>query len=237
MSRTHRATFAPDFIEAYVEAFDEFPQMVAAGGPVRPVWETSPPSWLRELATADPRDFGVLSLMEPFDDFRIGPECYFYGVNMAVRRKVLSDLGGFNPDSFGDQWLGDGESGLLNKMRAQSLPVGYVPNAVVFHHIPQRRMSSRYLAQRSANQGVADAFSRYQSDIPTTRLLLADLVRTATTYVALTCLVSLFHRGRLNPLSISRLSQKAYYRAQFEYTCSLLTNKRLRGLVSKTEWM
>ena len=48
--------------------------------------------------------------MEPYDGFRLDPNGVFFGVNMAIRRDVLLKLGGFNPDSFGDVWLGDGET-------------------------------------------------------------------------------------------------------------------------------
>src|SRR5262245_49986268 len=40
------ATFDPDWVQAYVEAFSMYPTMMAAGGPVRPFWEAPPPRWL-----------------------------------------------------------------------------------------------------------------------------------------------------------------------------------------------
>ncbi|MCI0529998.1 MAG: glycosyltransferase family 2 protein, partial [Nitrospira sp.] len=36
------ATFHPEWLQAYVGAFKMHPEMVAAGGPVRPMWEVSP---------------------------------------------------------------------------------------------------------------------------------------------------------------------------------------------------
>src|SRR5262245_30321168 len=43
------ATFDPGWLQAYVEAFAGYPQMAAAGGPVHPVWEDDPTSWIVEL--------------------------------------------------------------------------------------------------------------------------------------------------------------------------------------------
>ena len=40
------ATFDPGWLQAYAKAFAEHPEMAAAGGPVRPIWEASPPKWL-----------------------------------------------------------------------------------------------------------------------------------------------------------------------------------------------
>ena len=39
-------TFAPRWLEAHLEAYDEEPEMAAAAGPVEPMWETRPPQWL-----------------------------------------------------------------------------------------------------------------------------------------------------------------------------------------------
>jgi hypothetical protein len=103
--------------------------MMAAGGPVRPLWETDPPQWLLDYIS-ESKIFGILSIMEPYTDFRLDPNGFFFGVNMAIRREVLFELGGFNPESFGDIWLGDGETGLNRKLQKRGLLIGYVPDAI-----------------------------------------------------------------------------------------------------------
>jgi len=112
------ATFDRDWLQAYQDAFTCHADMAAAGGPVRPLWEISPPAWLLEYM-GDAKEFGILSLMEPYDHFRLGPDGYFFGVNMAIRRDTVFETGGFHPESFGDSWFGDGESGLRQKLRDQ----------------------------------------------------------------------------------------------------------------------
>ena len=57
--------------------------MVAAGGPVLPSWEAPPPKWLLEFM-GDAKTFGILSLMEPYDSFRVAHDGVFFGVNMAI---------------------------------------------------------------------------------------------------------------------------------------------------------
>ena len=151
------ATFAPGWLRAYADAFDTHPEMVAAGGPVRPVWEHPPPRWLLQFM-GDAKTFGTLSLMEPYDGFRLDPDGIFFGVNMAIRRDALLELGGFNPESFGDVWLGDGETGLNYRIWEHKMVIGYVPDALVYHHIPPERTTVKYLRLRAANQGVCDLY-------------------------------------------------------------------------------
>ena len=115
--------------------------MAAAGGPVKPKWDVNPPPWLLEyLAKYMDRynNFTLLSLMDLSNTFSLSKQGYFFGVNMAIRKEILFKVGGFNPDSFGDIWLGDGESGLNRKLWKRSELIGYIPDALVYHHIPNR---------------------------------------------------------------------------------------------------
>jgi glycosyl transferase family 2 len=70
------ATFAQGWLRAYADAFDTHPEMVAAGGPVRPVWEDPAPTWLLQFM-GDAKTFGTLSLMEPYDTFVWFTMAYF----------------------------------------------------------------------------------------------------------------------------------------------------------------
>src|SRR5205807_180792 len=135
------ATFAPDWLDAYERRFGEHPRMAAAGGRVLPEWESSPPAWLRGFMQADPRMFPSLSLMDLGSGFQLSYDGIFFGVNMAIRRGTLFEVGGFNPEIFGDRWLGDGETGLNRKLWARRELIGYVPDALVYHRVSAERMT------------------------------------------------------------------------------------------------
>jgi glycosyltransferase involved in cell wall biosynthesis len=163
--RDDDATFDTGWLQAYAKAFSAHPEMAAAGGPVRPIWEVQPPEWLLDFI-AQPGMAGCLSLMEPYQEFCIDHKGYFYGVNIAVRRNALFEVGGFNPEAFGDIWLGDGETGLYNKLCERGMLVGYVPSAIVYHHIAPERMTVDYLRRRMANQGACEAYSQFHVEVP-----------------------------------------------------------------------
>ncbi len=148
------------WIQSYAEAFEANPNMVASGGPVRSVWEKEPPQWLLDYM-GNFKNFYVFSLTEnPSAEFRLSEEGTFVGCNMAIRRSVF-DRAGFHPELFGSKMIGDGEAGLYRDIWGQKGLIGYVPNAVVFHHIPFERMKIDYLLLWASNLGKEHMFGRW----------------------------------------------------------------------------
>lgn len=153
------ATFDPAWLEAYVRAFVKHSDMVAAGGPVRPIWEQPPPQWLLKYMDGS-KSFPIFSLMEPFQKFRIGTDNVFFGVNMAIRRSLFKKTG-FHPELVGPRTIGDGESGLNKEICENGLLVGYIPDAIVFHHIPANHMTVDYIRKWAWHLGGTQMYERW----------------------------------------------------------------------------
>jgi glycosyltransferase involved in cell wall biosynthesis len=229
------ATFERGWLRAYADAFDSHPEMVAAGGPVRPSWKTPPPKWLTEFMR-DSKTFGMFSLMEPYEDFRLEPHGMFFGVNMAVRRDVLIDLGGFNPEAFGDAWLGDGETGLVYKLWDHKMLIGYIPKALVYHHIPPDRMTVKYLCVRMANQGVCDLYSEFHRNLPKT----VSIVKRAASLALRNAgpwILALLLKNRTDLHSLNIQLEAARTRSQLKYMLQLVVNKEFQAFVVKNDWL
>ena len=109
------ATFEPGWLNAYAKAFADNPSMVAAGGPVLPSWNETPPRWLLEYI-GNNQIFPMLSRMKAGQKFHLTRNGVFLSVNMGIRRNIFFEMGGFNPDLCGDVLLGDGEVGLYRKL-------------------------------------------------------------------------------------------------------------------------
>jgi glucosyl-dolichyl phosphate glucuronosyltransferase len=231
------ATFDPGWLAAYAEQFAMHPEMAAAGGPVRPIWESPPPGWLMRFMADYPEMFPVLSLMEPYPEFRLSAQGWFFGVNMAIRRSVLVDLGGFNPDSFGSIWLGDGETGLNRRLRETSALIGYVPEALVYHHVPRERMSAGYFRRRQANDGACDVYALYhRAGVPGP----AGLAREAGRIVARSArdwLAAPLLWDRTDPRSLRVQMRAVRGFSQLRYVLRLLVDARLRVLVTRQNWL
>jgi glycosyltransferase involved in cell wall biosynthesis len=230
------ALFEPGWLAAYADAFDTHPPMAAAGGPILPKWQHPPPAWLTNYMAADPSMFPAFSLLDLGRDFRLAPDGFFFGVNMAIRRRILFDLGGFNPEIFGTRWLGDGETGLNRKLWAHGQVVGYVPDAVVFHHVSAERMTLPYLRRRQANDGACDMYARFHDGMPS----LVGLARAAVGIVAESArdwAAVLVLRDRTDPRSLRVQLRAARAWARLQYVGRLMLSPRLRALVTQKDWL
>jgi GT2 family glycosyltransferase len=229
------ATFDRDWLLSYVKAFATNPHMLAAGGPVRPVWEASPPRWMENFLR-NQKIFPILSLMEQSKEFSLSGRGFFFGVNMAIRRTALFELGGFNPEAFGDDWLGNGETGLNYKLWERGLLVGYVPEAVVYHHIPTERMSLAYFRRRMANEGACDMYTRFHHKMPGQLGLLwhaaSIMLRNSAMWLIEPMVI-----GRTDWLSLRVQLQAARSRAQLQYISRLMRDKDFREFVLKEDWL
>jgi glycosyltransferase involved in cell wall biosynthesis len=135
-------------------------EVACVGGRILPLYEVEPPAWLAGFS-------GFLSLLDRGDETK---ELYWpedvYGCNFSIRKSVLIEAGGFNPDSFSDQRLiwcrGDGETGLLLKIYKAGYKVVYTPHGWLYHRVPASRMTAAYMAQRAFNQALSDGFTAYR---------------------------------------------------------------------------
>ena len=229
------ATFDRGWLRAYAEAFASHDEMAAAGGPVRASWEIRPPQWLVEFM-GDAKTFGILSLMEPYDDFRLNEDGIFFGVNMAIRANVMLEMGGFNPEAFGTVWLGDGETGLMYKLWAHRMPIGYVPEALVYHHIPPERMTVQYLRVRMANQGACDLYSDFHRALPNTRSILGRVCRLILKN-ARSWIGAVLVKNRTDVASLNIQLEAARTQAQLTYMLKIALNRNLQSFVAKKDWL
>ena len=228
-------SFEHGWAAAYAKAFADYPEMAAAGGPVRPSWEQAPPQWLIDYI-GDSKCFIILSLMEPYDTFQLGDRGYFFSCNMAIWKSVLKARGGFDPEATANAWIGDGESGLNRRMWAHKDQIGYVPEAVVYHHIPSQRMTVDYFCHRMANEGASDMYAHYHNNIPDRLGLCKHAV--AITIRSFRCWArALLVRNQTDIRSLNIQMQSARTRSQLKYIARLIFDRGFQQLVAKEDWL
>ncbi|MBC7232373.1 MAG: glycosyltransferase [Chloroflexi bacterium] len=200
------------------------------GGKVLPTWEVPPPKWILRYP-------GALALLDHGDEVKElkWPEA-IYGCNFSIRRDVLFAVGGFNPDSFGNIWLGDGETGLLRKVYDAGWKVVYNPKAVVWHRIPAARLTLDYMKRRFAYQGAADAYTRYHyRGVGRLELVLHGLVFMGSAVIfGLLAMLTVPAPIAVRHHQILRAS---YCWSRAGYTLRLLYDRQLQALVAKERWL
>jgi GT2 family glycosyltransferase len=135
------------------------------GGPVLPRWERRPPRWLPFGNTKEEGQRGFGRLAAPLALLEYGPERVdlgprtVLGANMAARRDVVNQLGGFAPH------LGKRRGTLLSgedhdlclRVQAAGFRAMYSPSAPVHHWVPGERMRVRYFVNWFFWSGITNA--------------------------------------------------------------------------------
>ena len=124
-------------------------------GKVLPRWDTAPPAWL------GPYFQHRLAMLDRGDEARVitASREQLVGANFAVRLVVLEYLGGFNIalGNRGDRVSGEEDTDLFERLLTLGTRIVYAPQAVVYHHVQQERMTKRYFRQWHFDHGVAAA--------------------------------------------------------------------------------
>ena len=169
------------WLSAIVKAFRDF-NADAVAGKIQIQWDTDPPGWVKEYeAWFGKIDYGP-------DRRLIRPDETIHGGNFCIRRDKLFQCGGFNPDQVGDYLVGDGETGLVNKMKDRGWKIVWAPDAKVNHcQIVSKNARMNDMRRRHFNQGIASAYVRFRKTnpdryaLPLVRQILRDALLFLTT--------------------------------------------------------
>lgn len=148
------ATVNREYLATYHTFFQRNPQSVAAGGPILPVYETQEPSWMshytRQLIT------GRLFLGHQEQQFPKGS--YPGGGNAAYRKQVFDTVGLFNVElgRKGNSLIGAEEKDLFDKMNTHNMKFYYLPTAILYHIIPEKKLTQDYFDRLTYSIGVSE---------------------------------------------------------------------------------
>ena len=129
------------------------PGVIGAGGRAEAQWEGGRPSWF-------PYEFdwviGCSYRGLPVQEATVRNPI---GCNMAFRRELFEEIGGFRPSlgRVGTRPTGGEETELCIRasLRHPEGSIRYLPDAVVQHHVPRRRATLRYFVARCYGEGIS----------------------------------------------------------------------------------
>lgn len=145
-----------EYLRTYAEFFSRCHEAAAAGGPITPQYETEEPEWMshytRMLLT------GALDLGSKEREFPKG--AFPGGGNVAYRRSVFDQIGLFNVElgRKGNSLIGAEEKDLFDRMGSQGMKFYYLPNAILYHIIPERKLTEDYFNRLSLGIGQSERY-------------------------------------------------------------------------------
>ena len=143
-----------EYLQTYYDFFNQYPDIDAAGGPIIPKYETEEPAWMshftRSLIT------GYKYLGDKAKEFPKND--YPGGGNAAYRSSVFEKVGLYNVDlgRKGDSLVGAEEKDIFDKMVSLGMRFYYLPDAILYHLIPEKKLSKDYFDRLTYSIGKSE---------------------------------------------------------------------------------
>ena len=143
-----------EYLRTYADFFEQNPEIEAAGGPIIPQYETEEPAWMSHFTKALITGYKYLGDKEkefPKND-------YPGGGNAAYRACVFEKIGLFNVElgRKGDSLVGAEEKDIFDKMTQLGMRFFYLPNAILYHLIPEKKLSKDYFDRLTYSIGISE---------------------------------------------------------------------------------
>ena len=143
-----------EYLQTYADFFERHPDIDAAGGPIIPKYETEEPSWMSyytKCLLTGYKDLGKTVREFPKNDFPGGG-------NAAYRSSVFEKVGLFNVDlgRKGDSLVGAEEKDIFDKMTNRGMRFFYLPTAILYHLIPEKKLSKDYFDRLTYSIGKSE---------------------------------------------------------------------------------
>jgi len=134
-----------DWLQQIIDNFADG-SLASLGGKVIPDWSGPPPGWL-----STPEHWPAIGGSNYGEKHRVmSKKMCPLGGNMAVRTEWCRSVGGFNP-RFGKIGRNMGsfeEVEFANRIRQKGGKMIYDPKMIIYHHVPNERMTKTYVSER-----------------------------------------------------------------------------------------
>ena len=171
------ATVNREYLQAYSTFLEQNLQAMAAGGPVIPVYETQKPEWMSHFTSQ--LVTGYLYKGNRVLEFKGGK--YPGGGNSAYRKSVFEKTGFYNVDlgRKGDSLIGAEEKDIYDKMRSFGMKYYYLPDAILYHIIPETKLTKEYFNRLTYSIGKSEQIRTGISKWKYTKRIISEGIKWA----------------------------------------------------------
>ncbi|MDB9313205.1 glycosyltransferase family 2 protein [Spirulina sp. CS-785/01] len=152
------AVASKGWLSAIAAGFAQKENLAIAGGKVTLLWPDghSRPPWLSEGLSGNLGAFDLGDTIVAITTPNLTPR----GLNYAIRRTFLDDIGGFdvNLGRVGTNLLSNEELQMTELALAKGWEVAYLPDALVAHNVTPDRLERSWFLRRGWWQGVSECY-------------------------------------------------------------------------------
>jgi glycosyltransferase involved in cell wall biosynthesis len=194
----------PDYLEKLLVFFDHTPDAAACGGRIYPRFESKRPRWMSRFLIP------LTSSINLGDKVKLFSARQFpIGANMAVRKKMFDRYGVFNPDlgRKGNSMDGAEEKDLFYRMIAAKEKIYYVPDVIVHHYVPDKRLTFDFFKRQAVGIGKSE---RIRSQNISTEEYRKSIIRECLKW-GVSLVLFIFYLLTLRPAKAIRLPVFRWY--------------------------
>lgn len=165
-----------DFLEKTIKAFYYSNKIIAIGGKILLSYETIIPKWENKYLNS------LLGYFNPSEtSFNFDSSNYPRGSNMTFKKSIFFEIGGFNTSlgRIGSSLIGGEEKELFDRIyRLKKYEIKYIPDAIVFHTVPESRTTKEFIKKQALGTGVSERIrTKNESQFVFFSRLLVELVK------------------------------------------------------------
>lgn len=221
-----------NMLESLLNVFYLDERISCATGKVLPIWEKKPKKWVFQICYNY-----LLSLNNPVEDLIVSKnDINIFSCHQMIKKEVFFKSGGFNPENTKGVWVGDGETGLNNKIKELGGMFAYTAQSITHHCIPIDRTTQSYLNKRLKNQGNCDSYTRYKESNKSYLNLSYNVIKNIVLF-NLNFFSFIYFLIVLNNKFRLKFSCFYYFYAKILYDIKLLTNKKFTEVVNIDNWL
>jgi glycosyltransferase involved in cell wall biosynthesis len=219
-----------NWLKEVSNVFQANPEVAAVAGKIVIKWDKEPPDWVKPYE-------GLLGKLDYSDKTKYEKNISICGGNYHIKKSILFKLGGFNPDQIGDCLIGDGETGLNQKLWNCDYLIGWAPKAIMEHfQTVEKNATIKDIKRRFINNGIAIPYRIFVTQGKGSPSLIKNLIKVIKPIIKLQVKIIYFAIKGKKQEKYSSIFQLSYYIFQFPYTFKLIFNKRFAKYIRNTEW-
>jgi glycosyltransferase involved in cell wall biosynthesis len=225
------AILCPDWLKEINNVFELNNEVAGVAGKIKIKWDETPPEWIHEYEN-------FLGKLNYGDEIKYEKGLYMNAGNLHIKKDILIDVGGFNPEMVGEWLMGDGETGLWVRLKKYNHIIGWAPKAIMEHYqIAKKNATVGDIKRRFMNNGICIPYNIYAIDKKGYRALIWNMVlalKQTVKWKYNSVKAAIKSDDRNERYSIFRT---AFYTAQIKYTLKIILDKEFRKALTKGDWV
>ena len=225
------AILCPDWLKEINNVFEINNEVAGVAGKIKIKWDETPPEWIHEYEN-------FLGKLNYGDEIKYEKGLYMNAGNLHIKKDILIDVGGFNPEMVGEWLMGDGETGLWVRLKKYNHIIGWAPKAIMEHYqIAKKNATVGDIKRRFMNNGICIPYNIYAIDKKGYKALIWNMVlalKQTVKWKYNSVKAAIKSDDRNERYSIFRT---AFYTAQIKYTLKIILDKEFRKALTKGDWV